>query len=82
MKFLPWKLSVQRRPPTGWRGEVNSRLDNLAQTLEEVRKMAEATRRKVYRDDQEVEVSAILKEREPAPPQPRAYRTGDLAPGG
>jgi len=79
MKLLPWKVNLQRRPPTGWRGEVNNRLMALEDQIETIRKATEATRRKVYRDEDGAGAAEVLRGNGSGQTVP-TYRTGDKAP--
>lgn len=55
MLKLPWMLKLERRPrplPQEFQDLV-SMVDQLATVVGDIRKMAEATQRKVYRDEKE-----------------------------
>lgn len=84
MLKLPWMLKFERRPrplPQEFQDLV-SMVDQLATVVGEVRKMAEATQRKVYRDidkDNGPERVEMAPPREPLNASVE-WRTGDPEP--
>lgn len=75
---LPWKLHFERRPrplPQEFQDLV-SMVDQLCVVVGEVRKMAEATQRKVYRDPKGDGDQPYVETR-PAVPVDTEWRTGD-----
>ena len=83
MWTLPWKLKLERRPrplPQEFQDLVLM-VDQLAEVVGEVRKMAEATRRKVYRTTDEDDGQKQLEESRLVEPTPGVdeWRTGDPA---
>ena len=82
---LPWSIKFQRRPrplPQEFQDLVEI-VDQLAEHVAEVRKMAEATQRKVYRDaekdNHEPEGPDLASLGTTAPAEADAWRTGDPA---
>ena len=78
MWTLPWKLKLERRPrplPQEF-NDLVLMVDQLAEVVGEVRKMAEATRQKVYRDGKDDGGQQYV-QAQPAVPVDTEWRTGD-----
>ena len=80
MFILPWKVHFERRPrplPQEF-NDLVLMVEQLAEVVGEVRKMAEATQRKVYRDGKDDGDRPSVEVR-PDVPADIEWRTGDPA---